>query len=154
MKIIKNVKELVGRKFYLYAMSREDAEKYKAPDKHKFFIVQFTDGNKERGLLYVLVEKAKNFYPTARDADANAPHTQQVGAKMQKYLDEIKQIRESETLDRDPELVAFMVREWSCTKEAGLKGLCWAMCHDGYATKNDAVFLLDMLEAHLTKREA
>jgi len=57
MKIISNVNELVGRRFYFSAFSKDEAEKHHAPENTKFFIVQFTDGEKERGLLYVQVEK-------------------------------------------------------------------------------------------------
>ncbi len=59
MKVI-NVNELKGRKFYFYALSKDEAEKFKAPASHKFFIVQFKDGESERGVLYVKVKRDVN----------------------------------------------------------------------------------------------
>ena len=54
-----------------------------------------------------------------------------------------------ETAKTDPSLVGFIVRDWSITEEAGLKGLCWAMCRDGFVHTNDANFLLELLENHI-----
>lgn len=73
-------------------------------------------------------------------------------ANNQTYLDEIKRMRDGETIDRDPSMIGFMVREWPCTEDAGLKDLCWAMCN-GYVHRNDAIYLLDMLEAHLNNNQ-
>jgi hypothetical protein len=43
------------------------------------------------------------------------------------------------------------VRDWFITEQAGLSDLAWEMCRDAYVSSNDAKFLLDELEAHLTK---
>jgi hypothetical protein len=75
---------------------------------------------------------------------------------MQKYqyLDEIKRMRESKYLEHDPSLIAFMVRDWDVTEEAGLKDLCWALCrNDSYTHKNDIIPLLDDLEKFIMEKE-
>ena len=66
------------------------------------------------------------------------------------YLEEIKKLRDGETIKNYPSLIAFMVRDWRVTEEAELHDLCWAMCRDAYVTEHDAVFLLNKLEEHIT----
>jgi hypothetical protein len=51
----------------------------------------------------------------------------------------------------DPGLAAFMVRDLPETETAELKDLAWAMHLDGNASKNDAILLLDKLEAYLDR---
>ena len=67
----------------------------------------------------------------------------------EKYLGYITKYKNGETIVRDPQLIAFMVRDWEYTKSAGLHDLAWAMCRDAYVSKNDALFLLDELEKHI-----
>jgi hypothetical protein len=72
--------------------------------------------------------------------------------KVKKDVDwfaEIDSIRKY--LDSDVSLVAFCVREWDITEQAGLRDLAWVMCRDGYVSRNDAKGLLDDLEAFVER---
>lgn len=52
-------------------------------------------------------------------------------------------------VDNDPDVVAFIVRDWDVTEKAGMKDLAWAMCKQGNSSSNDAKYLLDKLEEYL-----
>ena len=60
MKIMTNVNELEGRRCYIFALSKVEAEKYNAPENYKYFIVQFVDEEKETGLLFVKAEEKES----------------------------------------------------------------------------------------------
>ena len=69
------------------------------------------------------------------------------------YLEQINNARKH--IDSDPSLVAYIVRDWQITEQAGLSDLAWAMCKENnIASKSDAKYLLDKLEAHLTSNAA
>lgn len=72
----------------------------------------------------------------------------------EEYLGLIAKIRsDDELIKREPDVVAYMVRDWDCTTDAGLDDLCWALCRDGSTCANDVIGLLDQLEAYLKKEE-
>jgi len=62
------------------------------------------------------------------------------------WLEEIEKVRKY--CEREPELVAFIVRDWKITEESGLHDLAWAMTRDN-VWKKDAEFLLDELDKYV-----
>lgn len=72
----------------------------------------------------------------------------------EEYLKQIQLFRDGETINRDPQLIAYMVRDWKYTKESQLSDLCWAMCGDSVVVKNDVLFLLEELEKFIQGSES
>lgn len=68
-----------------------------------------------------------------------------------KYKEELKQMREM--AERDANLVFFCVRNWELTKAADLEDLAWAGYRDGCVRKNDAIYIIELLEKYIEKQE-
>jgi len=56
------------------------------------------------------------------------------------------------TMDEDPHLANYGLRDCQEVKDAGLNDLVWSM-HRGNVHRNDVVFLIEKLEAHLEARQ-
>ena len=57
--------------------------------------------------------------------------------------------------NRDPSLVAFIIRDHPVIEEAGLSSLAWLLAGNQYGChKNDVIGLLDLLEQYLDQQEA
>ncbi len=49
----------------------------------------------------------------------------------------------------DPEMAAFILRDLPEVTDAGLSDYAWALAQDAYLSKNDVLYLIELLEDHL-----
>ena len=65
-----------------------------------------------------------------------------------KQIEFAKQHRED-----DPHLANYVLRDLEVVKDADLTSLTWAMHQDGYVTKYDVDYLIELIEKEIAKQE-
>ncbi len=55
------------------------------------------------------------------------------------------------TMEADPHLANYGLRDTQEIKDAGLSDLAWTTHQDGYVTKNDVLYVIEKLEEYLEK---
>lgn len=70
----------------------------------------------------------------------------------QERIDQLKALIAG-TIDRDPSLAAYMLRDQDVVREYNLSHLAH-LCSMEYCHKNDVLFIIEMLERHLANGDA